>query len=444
MDKKKFIADIIIKNAYIVTINKQNSLIENGALVIKKDIILAIGKTSDILDKYKSEKIIDAHQKIVMPGFVNAHTHLAMTVFRGMADDIELSKWLYDYVFPAESKCVTPETVEAGTELALAEMIKSGTTCFNDMYYFQDITAQIAKKTGVRGYINEGLLDFEVANSKSPQQGIDYTNMLIEKYKNDDLIKVGVGAHSTYTCSDELLKKAKKIADQNNTILHIHVAETKWEFETICKEKNATPIGYLNNLNVLSDNVVIAHGVWLNDNDIDILSKKGVSVIHNPECNMKISSGVAPLSKLMSKNITVGLGTDGVASNNNLSMIQELHTMSLLHKINSMNPTAIPAQTAVKIATIESAKAIGLSDKIGSLEIGKKADIIFLDKNIINAVPVYNVFSVIAYALYGNEVTDVIINGKEIMRNNKILTLNEENIISKIKLLSKKIANQLF
>jgi len=431
--------DLIIKNGIVVTINSQEQVIEKGAVAIKNTKIADVDSSKKITDKYLAKKTIDARGKIIMPGLVNAHTHLAMTIFRGMVDDVLLADWLYKYIFPAEQKCVNPKTVKTGTELSMLEMIRSGTTYFNDMYYFQDVTAEVAKNAGLRGTINEGLIDFPVANSKNSAEGIEYTKMLLKKYENDNLISVGVGAHSPFSCSEDLLKEAHSLAVENDTIFHIHVAESEWELNTTLKKFNLTPVQYLNKLKVLSKHSVFAHGVWLNDKDIKLITENNVGIVHNPECNMKISSGISPIPKLLDKGVKVGLGTDGVASNNNLSMIQELHTMSLLHKVNTMDPTVIPAEQAVRIATIGSAEVLGKDKEIGSLEVGKNADIILIDTNKPHTTPIYNVFSTITYSLYGNEISDVIVGGKEIMRDYNILTLDQHRIMAEAKTVAEDI-----
>lgn len=433
--------DIIITNGIVTTIDSKGTIFNNGAIAIDKDIIVDIDQTDIILSKYSSENIIDAQKKIVMPGFVNSHTHLAMTIFRGLADDIKLSEWLNDHIFPAEKKHVNPQSVAIGTEVALAELIHGGTTCFNNMYYFEDVSAQIAKKAGFRGIISEGLIDNPIANTSSLAMAFEYTEMLLQKYQNDDLISVAVSAHSPYTCSSEMIIESKKLADKYNAPFHIHVAETKWEFDLIMSKYGLSPLAYLNKLGVLDKNTIIAHGVWLTDEDIEIIVSKNVGLVHNPECNMKISSGIARIPELLKAGAKIGLGTDGAASNNNLSMIQELHTMALLHKVNTMDPTVLPAEQVVRIATIGGARVLGMENKIGSLEIGKKADIIFIDYNHINAKPMYNVYSTIVYSLLGNEVSDVLINGKEIMRNYVIKTIDEKEIRIKLDALSKVVNN---
>jgi 5-methylthioadenosine/S-adenosylhomocysteine deaminase len=439
MDKNIIKADIIVTNGLILTINKEGTIINNGAIVIDKEKIIVVGDSEEILQKYTSKQIIDAQGKIVMPGFVNAHTHLAMTVFRGIADDITLSDWLHKYIFPAEAKYVTPKMVEIGSKLAMIEMIQGGTTCFNDMYYYEDEVAKAAIDIGMRGIVAEGLIDFPVPNSPTPQDGINYTKMLIAKYKDNPLVSVGIAVHAPYTCSDDLIVTAKDFADKYNVNYHIHVAETKWEVDEIKEAHKLSPVEYLDSLGVLSKNVIAAHSVWLTPEDIEKYEKNRVGVAHNPVCNMKISSGVAPIPELLTSKVKVGLGTDGAASNNNLSMVQEMNTMSMLHKFTKMDPTVISAEDIVRIATIGSATVIGKDDEIGSLEIGKKADIILIDTSFPNMTPFYNPYAAIVYSMLGNEVSDVIINGEIIMRNNKILTIDEETIKKQVTEMAKSI-----
>jgi len=442
-DNSLYNSDIIITNAFVVTVDKAGNIYEDGTIIIKDDKIIDIGSTDSIFAKYTAKEVIDAKGKIVMPGFVNSHTHMGMTVFRGLADDLYLHDWLTKYIFPAENTFVDAEFVKMGSELAMIEMIHSGTTCFNNMYFFQDEVAKSAKTIGIRGIVSESLIDFPVPNSSTPADGMNYIKMLAEKYKNDPLITVGVAVHSPYTCSPSLIVEAKKLADEYNMPYHIHVAETKWEMDSIMETYHLTPVQYLDSLGVLSDNVIAAHCVWLTDEDIQIIAERGVGVAHNPECNMKICSGVAPIPELLEAKVDVGLGTDGAASNNNLNMIEEMHVMSLLHKLNTMNPTVLPAEQVVRISTMGSAAVIGKQDEIGSLEIGKKADIIFIDANEPNAVPIYNIYSGIVYTILGNEVTDVIINGKVIMRDDIILTIDEEIVKQKVRDIAKDVQEAL-
>lgn len=440
----KINVDLILKNGLILTVDNNKKIIENGAIAVANSKIVDIDITQNIEKKYQSDKTFDAKGKIVMPGFINTHTHLAMTVFRGLVDDVALSDWLYKYIFPAEQKFINPEIVELGVKLALIESIHAGTTCFNNMYYFEDVTAQVAKKIGMRGIVSEGLIDFPVANSPSPQDGMRYTQMLLEKYADDQLIKVAVGVHSPYTCSEELLRNAKELANKYDALYHIHLSETKGEFDSFIEKYKLTPTQYLDKLQVLDNKTVAAHCVWLSEADKLLLANKQVGIAHNPECNLKISSGIAPIPDLIALNAKVGLGTDGVASNNNLYLIEELHTMAIVHKVSTMNPTTLPAKKAIEIATIDGAKVLNLDKITGSLEIGKKADIITLDYTQPHTSPMYNPYSSIVYSMLGNEVCDSVIDGKLIMNDKKILTINEQDVIEQINELAKKIGKEFF
>lgn len=443
MNQNLINVDIIIKNGIIVTVDDENKILKNGAVAIIDDSIVAIDTTKNIQEKYIAIKNIDAKNKIVMPGFVNSHTHLAMTVFRGIADDLKLSDWLHNYIFPAEQKHVSPKIVNAGSKLAMIEMIHGGTTCFNDMYYYQDITAEVASEIGVRGIVSEGLIDFPVSNCPTPQAGMKYTEGMFEKYKNNPLIDVGIAVHSTYTCSPELAIKAKKIADKHNANYHIHIAESKWEVDTVLQKYGKNPVQHLENIGVLDENVIAAHSVWLDEKDIEVFAKRKVGVAHNPGCNMKISSGAAPIPEFWEAGINVGLGTDGVASNNNLSMIQEMHIMALLHKLNKLDPTVAAAESVVRAATIDSAKVLRKDKEIGSLEVGKKADIILIDTKLPNVTPIYNVYSAIVYSLLGHEVTDVIIGGKIVMSEKIIINVNGTDIMQEVAGIAENIAKEM-
>lgn len=433
----------IITNGIIVTVDSVGSIYPNGAIAIDGDQIVAIGNSADINNKYRSENVIDAKGKIVMPGLINCHTHLSMTLFRGLADDLQLQDWLTKYIFPAEADFMNAENVELGAQLAMIEMIHSGTTTFNDMYFFEDKVAQVAKKIGMRGVVSESLIDLPTPNSKNSDDGIAYIRKMVEKYKNDSLITVGLAVHSPYTCGPELIKKAKKVARDLNLLFNMHIAETKWEVDTINTLYKMTPAEYLDKLGALDHNTIAAHGVWLTDKDIKIFADRGVSVAHNPECNMKLSSGAAPVTKMLSMNCNVGLGTDGVASNNNLNMFEELHTMALLAKLSTGNPTSIPAETAIRVATINGAKLLRKQKEIGSLEVGKKADIIIINAAKPNTTPLYNVYSTLVYAIDGNDVTDVMINGKFVMRNAALLNINEEEVMQNVRIKARQIAMKL-
>lgn len=435
--------DLIIRNGIILTINPSGQIINKGSIAIEKNIIIAIDSIENIDIEYFSDEIIDADEKIVMPGLINCHTHLPMSLYRGIADDMQLKEWLYDYIFPAEAEFSTANNISIATQLAVLEMIKSGTTCFNDMYYFEDEIAQAATKIGIRGVISESLIDYPAPNAKNYKEAYKYTEMLIEKYHNDELIKVAVAAHAPYSCSVELLKEARKLSEKHNLNFNIHVAESKWEIKTIKKLYNLTPVQHLENIGILGEGFVFAHGVWLNNDDIEIVAKHNIAIAHCPECNMKLSSGVAPISKLLENNCNVGLGTDGVASNNNLNMFEEMKAMTLLAKLSSNDSSTINAQKSVQIATIDAAKCLRMDNLIGSLEVGKLADIIIIDNKKPNNVPQYNIYSSLVYSISGSDVTDVIINGKIILKNNSFLNINEDIIFNKINKIAQKIKKKI-
>jgi len=435
----KISTDIIISGGILVTSDSKKTVYDSGAVAISGSQIIAVGPTDEILEKYSAKEVIDAKGKIIMPGLVNTHTHMAMTVFRGFADDLPLQKWLNDNIFPLEKEFVNAETVRKGASLAMIEMIHSGTTTFNNMYFFQDETAKAAQKIGMRGIVAESLIDFPVPNSKDADESVKYTEMLFEKYKNDPLVKIGVAVHAPYTCSSELIQRGKKLADKHNTSYHIHVSETQWEVDEILKKYGKRPVQYLDSLGIMTDNVIAAHCVKLDEEDINIIAKNRVGVAHNPECNMKLCSGVAPIPQLLKANAKVGLGTDGPASNNNLNMIEEMHTMALVHKLTSGDPTVMSAEEVVRAATIGGAQVLGLDKEIGSLEAGKKADIILIDTKKPGTTPVFNVYSAIVYSVNGADVSDVVINGNFVLKNNVIITVDENKVMEDVDTLSKKI-----
>ena len=420
--------DIAIKNGTILTMDAKNSIIENGLLGIKQDFISYIGEATK--KSIEAKKIIDAEGGIVLPGLINGHTHAAMTLFRGLADDLPLMEWLNDYIFPAES-CITPDFVYCGTLLACAEMIKSGTTTFCDMYIFEDETARAAKATGMRCLVGEVLYDFDSPNYGPVAEGLRYTESLIERYRNDPLVSVAVEPHALFTCSPDLLSAAKELSQKHKVPLIIHLAETENELSQLRDKYGKGPVEHLEGLDFLGPHLIAAHCVHLLDDEIQLLAEKGVKVIHNPESNMKLASGIAPVPAMLSQGITVGLGTDGCASNNDLDLFSEMDTAAKLHKIHTMDTTVMDALTVLKMATIEGAKALGIDSITGSLERGKKADIIVLDINKPHLTPMYNAFSHIVYSARGSDVSHTIINGRLVMAEGKILTMDINEVIKK-------------
>jgi 5-methylthioadenosine/S-adenosylhomocysteine deaminase len=434
-------ADIIIEHTQVLTMDSNHNVFHNASVVIKQGRIIDIGPSDSITLKYMAARIIDGNNKLVMPGMVNTHSHVPMNLFRGYADDLHLHDWLYKYIFPLEKKYVNPHSVRLGSQLAMIEMLKSGTTIFNDMYYFEGEVAKAAKEIGMRAIVCEGLISFPVSNAKNYKEGMAYTEKLIKQWKGDSLITVGVSVHSPYTCTSELIKDAWALANKYKIPFNIHLAETQWEVDSIMKTFHCTPVHYLQKLGVLSVNVIAAHCVHLTDEDIAILAETKTGVAHNPECNMKICSGVAPVPAMIKKGVKVGLGTDGAASNNNLDMFKAMYTTALLHKLSSNDPTAMNAQQVVDMATINGAKVLGMDKLIGSLEKGKAADLIIIDLKRPEAYPFYdNIYSTIVYNMNSAAVNTVIINGKVVMDNRKVLNIDEDKLLTDVQQLADSIA----
>jgi len=366
-----------------------------------------------------------------MPGLVNTHTHAAMTCFRGLADDLPLMTWLHDHIFPAEAK-LTSEMVYQGTLLACAEMILSGTTTFCDMYLFEEAVAQAAREAGMRAVVGEVLYDFPSPNYGSVVQGLKYTEALIEKWRDDPLITIAVEPHSPYLCSPDLLEKTKAIADRNAAPMVIHLSESEHEVAQVRAKYGKTPVEHLAEIGFLSPNLIADHCVALSDNDIRLLKDFDVKVAHNPESNMKLASGVAPIPKLLEHGITVGIGTDGCASNNNLDLFQEMDTVAKLHKVHTLDPTVMNARTVVRMATIDGARVLGIGDIIGSLEAGKKADIIIIDTRRPHLIPMYNIYSHLVYAVMGSDVVTAIVDGRVLMEDRVLTTLDVDEVMAAV------------
>jgi len=432
--------NIVIHNGTVITMNSDLDIIENGVLCIKNDKLVKIDPRKNHSPLPEGKKIIDARGGIIMPGLVNTHTHLPMVLFRGLADDLPLSRWLNEYIFPAEANHIHPESVRIGALLSSAEMLLSGTTTCCDGYFHEDHVAAAMNEIGMRAILGQGVIDFPVPGVPKPEDNVNNAIKFLQKWKNiAPLITPSIFCHSPYTCSGSTLTKAKDAADAKGVLFQIHAAETKDEYASIQTKHHTTPVKYLDKIGIIDQNTLLVHAVWLDDDDIEIIAKRGASVSHNPESNMKLASGIAPVPELLKAGVTVGLGTDGCASNNNLDLFSEMDTAAKLHKVNAMNPTLMDAVTVLKMATIEGARALGLQDIIGSLEIGKKADIIIIDTHKPHLVPVYNPVSHIVYAAQGSDVQDVIVDGRILIKDRKILTVNLENIIEEIIKFSKTI-----
>ena len=431
--------DLILSGGTVLTVDKEDRLIENGAVAIIDSKIVALGSAQEISAGFFASKTIDAKAGIIMPGLINTHTHLAMSIFRGIADDLPLDEWLNKFILPLEDKFIDKDSAYLGSLLSCAEMILSGTTTFCDMYFFEKETGRAAKEAGMRAVIGEGIVTSVGSDTKNWEKKKALTLELIEKFKNEELISIAVEPHSPYTCTADILKKAKQFARKNKLLYVIHLAETKKEFADFAKKEKMTSVQYLESLGVLDRDTVAAHCVWLSKNDLQILAKRKVKVSHCPQSNMKLGSGIAPIAKMLKNNIIVSLGTDGAASNNTLDMFREMKSAALLAKVADMDVSALSAKEMVRMSTIEGAKALGKEAEIGSLEIGKKADIIILDTQQPHLVPLYDYYSQIVYSATGSDVKTSIINGKVIMENRKIGGLDIRKIIKLIDKLSWKI-----
>jgi 5-methylthioadenosine/S-adenosylhomocysteine deaminase len=423
--------DLLVTNATVVTMDATHRVIDDGAIAVVGDHIAAVGRTRELAARYKTKRKIDARGKIVLPGLVNAHNHAPMVLFRGIADDLALMDWLQKYIFPAEARNVSPEFVDWGTALACVEMIRSGTTTYSDMYYFEDRIAAVTARAGLRAVLGETVIQFPVADNKTPEEALAYTERFMQHWKGNALIVPAVAPHAPYTNSAATLRAAKALADKYSLPMIVHVSETQDEGKQIREKYGMTATQWLDSLGVLGPNVAFHHGVWLNDDDLAIIRRRGVSVSHNPESNMKLASGLAPVVKMLALGIPVGLGTDGAASNNNLDMFQAMDFAAKLHKVAQMDPTALPAERVVEMATIGGARALGLQKETGSLDPGKRADFIVIDVSGAHALPLYNVYSHLVYALKGSDVATSVINGKVVMLDRRVLTLDEAAIKAK-------------
>jgi len=409
----------------------EDTLIENGAVAVSADRIVEVGTEDALTASFQAAKTIDAQGGIIMPGLVNTHTHAAMTCFRGLADDLPLMTWLNNYIFPAEAK-LTFDIVYQGSRLACSEMILSGTTTFCDMYLFEEAVAQAAREAGMRAVVGEVLYDFPSPNYGPAEQGLKYTEALIEKWRDDPLITIAVEPHSPYLCSPDLLEKTKAIADRNAAPMVIHLSESEHEVAQVRAKYGKTPVEHLAEIGFLSPNLIADHCVALSDNDIRLLKDFDVKVAHNPESNMKLASGVAPIPKLLEHGITVGIGTDGCASNNNLDLFQEMDTVAKLHKVHTLDPTVMNARTVVRMATIDGARVLGIGNIIGSLEAGKKADIIIIDTRRPHLIPMYNIYSHIVYAVMGSDVVTAIVDGRVLMEDRVLTTLDVDEVMAAV------------
>lgn len=420
----------IITHAHILTMNANGDILPDGSIVIED------GRIKDILAGAVTDsqaEMTDARGMLLLPGFINTHTHLPMVLFRGYADDLPLQEWLKDYIFPAEARWVTPDNVRLATRLALIEMIKSGTTCFNDMYFFEQVIAEEAARAGIRGVVCESLIDFPTPDFKTLEEGIALSENLISRWQNHPLIRPAIGAHSPYTCSAATLQKAKALADKHGALLQIHLAETRQETETSIARTGKTPAAYLHSLGVLGKNVIAAHGVWLTGEDIRLLAESGTAIAHCPKSNLKLASGIARIAACRAAGIPVGIGTDGAASNNSLDMVEEMRFASLLAKGAYYQPEALDAPTTLRMATLEGAKALGMDHITGSIEKGKSADLILVHADASNMQPLHNPCSAVVYAMNSKNIRSTMVAGTWLMKDRILQTIDKDSVMEEIK-----------
>jgi 5-methylthioadenosine/S-adenosylhomocysteine deaminase len=435
--------DWLISGPTVVTMDAARHVYHDGAVAIRGDRIVAVGPAAEIDAKYHAAHQLKRTDGILLPGLINGHTHAAMTLFRGLGDDENLQDWLQHYIFPAEAKNVSPAFVRAGTQLALAEMIRSGTTTFADMYYFEDDIAQVTKQAGERAVLGETVIDFPAPDNKTPAQALAYTKKFIEHWRGDSLITPAVAPHAIYTVSAANLRASAALARGEHAPLLIHLAETKKEVDDSLKAHHLTPVAYLNSLGVLGPDMVAAHCVWVNAADMRLLARHGVGCVYNPSSNLKLADGMAPVTKLLAAGVAVGLGTDGAASNNNLDLLRENDFAAKLQKLATMDPTALPAEQALALATSEGARALHMEREVGSIEAGKKADLVFLTLDSPHAVPLYNVYSQIVYALESSDVNTVFVGGRPLLLNRRLTTLDEPAILSRARAYGRRVVESL-
>src|SRR6185503_9306717 len=422
--------DLIVTGGTVVTVDAAGRVIENGAVAIDGADIAAVDTAAAIAKQFRGRETIDASGQIVLPGLINTHTHAPMVLYRGLADDLPLMEWLNNYIFPAESKTVSPEFVRAGTRLAALEMIESGTTTFVDMYYFEEEIARETRRAGLRGVLGQTIIQFPVADAKTPADALARAEAYITEFRSDSLITPAVAPHALYTLDGPTLKAARELAKRLNVPTLIHLAESKDETKVAEERLASSPVAYLESLGFLGPGVLAAHGVWVNDADMQVLKMRGVGISHNPESNMKTASGVAPVPAYLRAGIAVGLGTDGAASNNDLDMFEAMRVAALLHKHETVDPTALSARAVVEMATIRGARALGMETRIGSLEPKKKADLITVSVSGARQTPMYDPLSHLVYVIHGDDVRNTIVNGKVLMRDRKVLTLDETAILA--------------
>ncbi|MFN0086539.1 MAG: amidohydrolase [Blastocatellia bacterium] len=436
--------DLLITGGAVLTMDGERREFKTGFVAVRGERIVAVGD-QEALRKggYTARQTIDARGKAVLPGLINTHTHLPMALFRGIADDLDLQDWLQRYIFPAEAKNVTREFVVDGTRLGLIELIRGGTTTYADMYYFEDAVAEETRRAGVRGVLGETVIDFPVPDNKTWESALGYTETFVRRWKGDSLITPAIAPHAPYTVSTEHLNQVRQFAERLDVPILTHLAEAPTETEFIRKNFHARPVEYLERIGFLSARVLAAHVIHVTGEDLDVLGRRDVGIAHCPQSNMKLSSGTAPVPDMLQRRLRVGLGTDGAASNHDLSLWEEIDTAAKLHKLIAMKPTVVSAPEAFAMATIGGARALHMEKEIGSIEAGKRADLILVDLSASHLTPRYNLYSHLVYAAKASDVTHTIVNGRALMLNRRLLTLPEEAVKAKARIYQKQISDSL-
>jgi 5-methylthioadenosine/S-adenosylhomocysteine deaminase len=421
----------IVAGGTVVTVDGARNIYAPGAVAIEGTTIVAVGPAADIAARFKAAEQIHTVGSIVIPGLINTHGHAPMVLYRGLADDLRLQEWLEKYIFPAEARTVSRDMVRAGTRLAALEMIQSGTTTYADMYYFEEEIARVTKTAGMRGVLGQTIIQFPVPDAKTPQEGLVRNDAFIKEFAKDDLIVPAVAPHSPYTLDAKDLLASRALATKYGVPVLIHVAETEAELGSSQKaHAGMSPVAYLQSIGFWGPRTVVKHGVWVDAADIKLLHSHQVAVSHNPESNMKLASGIAPVPEYLAAGVTVGLGTDGAASNNDLDMFEAMRFAALLHKLKTRDPRVLPATTALEMATIYGARALGLEKQIGTIEVGKRADLVVVSTAGARLTPLYNPVSHLVYAARGEDVQTVMVNGRVLMRDRKMLTLDEPAVLA--------------
>jgi 5-methylthioadenosine/S-adenosylhomocysteine deaminase len=436
--------DTILTGGIVLTMNEDFDLFEDGAVAVRGDSIVAVGRAADITRDYTADDVIDCAGKVIMPGLVNAHTHVPMTLLRGVADDLRLDVWLMGYMMPTEHNFVTPEFCRLGTLIACAEMIRSGVTMFADMYYFEADVAAATAEAGLRAVCGQSVLKFPAPDAPSYEDALAATRKFIEEWKGHPLVVPAVAPHAPYTCTDEILSACASLALEYDVPLLIHIAETRLEVEESREEFGMPVVPRVKKLNVLNTKCLAAHCVHVDSGEIRTFYNHGTGVAHCPTSNLKLASGIAPIAEMLERNIKLGIGTDGPASNNDLDMFEEMRLAAILVKGATLDPTVLPAKQALKLATLGGAQAMHQSHVTGSLEVGKRADVIVVDRGAIHNSPTFRrdpdaVYGQIVYATKSTDVRDVMVNGKILMRNRVVLTVNEEELLQRAAVIAKQI-----